>query len=143
MLANSVNNNYMGNTNSFDDVETYGFVGVETKSCKRTSSPKTTKALKTHGMPYSEHNVNNDSKQLALVRQSCYCDQKSRAHNVCHMNGSANLTALPVNNQLTHIINSLSSPESAYSTGYSTDGTSPGKTCSSYISQRLYYLLCL
>lgn len=28
--------------------------------------------------------------------------------------------------QLVHMINSLSSPESAYSTGYSTDGTSPG-----------------
>lgn len=28
--------------------------------------------------------------------------------------------------QLAHMINSLSSPESAYSTGYSTDGTSPG-----------------
>lgn len=28
--------------------------------------------------------------------------------------------------QLSHVINSLSSPESAYSTGYSTDGTSPG-----------------
>lgn len=32
------------------------------------------------------------------------------------------------NHQLAHMINSLSSPESAYSTGYSTDGTSPG-TC--------------
>lgn len=29
--------------------------------------------------------------------------------------------------QIVHMINSLSSPESAYSTGYSTDGTSPGK----------------
>ncbi len=30
--------------------------------------------------------------------------------------------------QLAHMINSLSSPESAYSTGYSTDGTSPGES---------------
>lgn len=29
--------------------------------------------------------------------------------------------------QLAHMINTLSSPESAYSTGYSTDGTSPGE----------------
>lgn len=41
--------------------------------------------------------------------------------------------------QLSHVINSLSSPESAYSTGYSTDGTSPGKYFSFlYISAFLY-----
>ncbi|XP_055916591.1 uncharacterized protein LOC129949266 isoform X1 [Eupeodes corollae] len=35
----------------------------------------------------------------------------------------------PVNHHpMGHIMNSLSSPESAYSTGYSTDGTSPGAT---------------
>lgn len=41
-------------------------------------------------------------------------------------NNSTHLVA-PGNHQLAHMINSLSSPESAYSTGYSTDGTSPGK----------------
>lgn len=35
--------------------------------------------------------------------------------------------AAPGNHPLAHLIGSLSSPESAYSTGYSTDGTSPGK----------------
>lgn len=42
-----------------------------------------------------------------------------------YSNGS-HLTA-PGTHQLAHMINTLSSPESAYSTGYSTDGTSPGK----------------
>ncbi|XP_037049316.1 serine-rich adhesin for platelets isoform X2 [Bradysia coprophila] len=43
-----------------------------------------------------------------------------------YSNGS-HLTA-PGTHQLAHMINTLSSPESAYSTGYSTDGTSPGAT---------------
>lgn len=42
-----------------------------------------------------------------------------------YSNGS-HLSA-PGTHQLAHMINSLSSPESAYSTGYSTDGTSPGE----------------
>lgn len=50
-----------------------------------------------------------------------------------YSNGS-HLSA-PGTHQLAHMINSLSSPESAYSTGYSTDGTSPGKNIS-----RFYYV---
>lgn len=42
-----------------------------------------------------------------------------------YSNGS-HLTA-PGAHNLSHMMNTLSSPESAYSTGYSTDGTSPGK----------------
>lgn len=112
-----MNNNYTTNGNSYVGVQSHG----------RTLSPNTTKTKQFNETPYYEHDVSNDSRQLALARQSCYCDQNPRAANMCHLNGSAHLTALPVNNQLTHIINSLSSPESAYSTGYSTDGTSPGK----------------
>lgn len=41
------------------------------------------------------------------------------------VNGT-HLMPAPGNHPLAHVINSLSSPESAYSTGYSTDGTSPG-----------------
>lgn len=40
--------------------------------------------------------------------------------------GSHAMTSMGPPHQLVHMINSLSSPESAYSTGYSTDGTSPG-----------------
>lgn len=40
--------------------------------------------------------------------------------------GAHAMTSLGPPHQLVHMINSLSSPESAYSTGYSTDGTSPG-----------------
>lgn len=47
-----------------------------------------------------------------------------------YSNGS-HLTA-PGTHQLAHMINTLSSPESAYSTGYSTDGTSPGKSISMF-----------
>lgn len=43
-----------------------------------------------------------------------------------HRYSNGHLTA-PGNHPLAHLIGSLSSPESAYSTGYSTDGTSPGK----------------
>lgn len=53
----------------------------------------------------------------------------ARTNNVYHHPsngiGATHLTPTPSNHQLAHVINSLSSPESAYSTGYSTDGTSP------------------
>ncbi|XP_055379416.1 putative uncharacterized protein DDB_G0282133 isoform X2 [Condylostylus longicornis] len=58
--------------------------------------------------------------------------------NLHNRNGRQNSMIGPTNSQqppqpnsnhpLAHVINSLSSPESAYSTGYSTDGTSPGTT---------------
>lgn len=42
--------------------------------------------------------------------------------------------------QFGNIFNSLSSPESAYSTGYSTDGTSPGKELINYIvTHNIFY----
>lgn len=44
-----------------------------------------------------------------------------------YSNGSLSASsAAGSHHHLSHMINSLSSPESAYSTGYSTDGTSPG-----------------
>ncbi|KAL5274972.1 hypothetical protein ACFFRR_001150 [Megaselia abdita] len=53
---------------------------------------------------------------------------------------SNRLSANFCHHQFGNIFNSLSSPESAYSTGYSTDGTSPGGTCSAspeyYVSVR-------
>lgn len=44
-----------------------------------------------------------------------------------HRYSNSHLTASGNHHPLAHLIGSLSSPESAYSTGYSTDGTSPGK----------------
>ncbi|XP_059614308.1 uncharacterized protein LOC132260298 [Phlebotomus argentipes] len=60
--------------------------------------------------------------------------------NILRMNQqrcSSSLMPTPANH-LAHVINSLSSPESAYSTGYSTDGTSPGAsyTPEYYINMR-------
>lgn len=49
-----------------------------------------------------------------------------RGHATHHRLSNGHLTA-PGSHPLAHVIGSLSSPESAYSTGYSTDGTSPGK----------------
>lgn len=81
--------------------------------------------------------LNNQHKDLIQSRGKCK-QAPTRTNNVYHhSNGigtttisttTTHLTAAPSNHQLAHVINSLSSPESAYSTGYSTDGTSPSGT---------------
>lgn len=64
--------------------------------------------------------------------------EKSR--NMLRTNRYSNGTHLTAGtHQLAHMINTLSSPESAYSTGYSTDGTSPGRSTSSF---SLFSLMC-
>lgn len=40
-----------------------------------------------------------------------------------------------------HLVNTLSSPESAYSTGYSTDGTSPGKHINDFIPCSDFFII--
>lgn len=70
------------------------------------------------------------NKELIQVRANKCKQTQARTNNVVyHLSASngSHLTPSPGNHQLAHVINSLSSPESAYSTGYSTDGTSPGK----------------
>lgn len=75
-------------------------------------------------------------KEMMQPRTKCKQSPNTRTNNVHHhqhqhhTNGiiaaQTHLTPTPSNHQLAHVINSLSSPESAYSTGYSsTDGTSP------------------
>lgn len=79
----------------------------------------------------NENSINNH-KDLAQARPSKCKQAQARTNNVYHhtngINGSTHLTQTAGKHQLAHVINSLSSPESAYSTGYSSscDGTSPG-----------------
>lgn len=60
----------------------------------------------------------NSNELASSVRSNSYNNKSSGNH----------LAAMEQYQVAHHIINSLSSPESAYSTGYSTDGTSPGKS---------------
>lgn len=85
-----------------------------------------------------EHIMHNQQQQqqhreMMQSRTKCKQSPSTRSNNVHHhhhTNGmiaaQTHLTPTPSNHPLAHVINSLSSPESAYSTGYSsTDGTSP------------------
>lgn len=59
--------------------------------------------------------------------QAQHHQQHTHQHKVQFMNGTHVSASSGSHHPLAHVImNSLSSPESAYSTGYSTDGTSPG-----------------
>lgn len=82
----------------------------------------------------SDENIrfSHQQQQQEMLQQRTKCKQspatRNNVHN--HTNGMITtqtyLTPTPSNHPLAHVINSLSSPESAYSTGYSsTDGTSP------------------
>lgn len=64
-----------------------------------------------------------------------------RAAHPQHRYSNSHLTA-GGNHPLAHLIGSLSSPESAYSTGYSTDGTSPGKQLALLPSLSLHFVYC-
>lgn len=81
-----------------------------------------------HGNGTDEIALHNQSHK-ELVQSRVKCKQTPRTNSVYHhsngIGATTHLTPTPSNHQLAHVINSLSSPESAYSTGYSTDGTSP------------------
>lgn len=85
-----------------------------------------------------EHILHNQQQQqqqhreMMQSRTKCKQSPNTRSNNVHHHHSNGivaaqtHLTPTPSNHPLAHVINSLSSPESAYSTGYSsTDGTSP------------------
>lgn len=84
-----------------------------------------------HGNGTDENALHNQPhKELVQSRVKCkQTPPPARSNSVYHHNNgigaTTHLTPTPSNHQLAHVINSLSSPESAYSTGYSTDGTSP------------------
>lgn len=81
---------------------------------------------------HNQHQQQHHHKEIMQPRTKCKQSPNTRTNNVHHHHSNGiiaaqtHLTPTPSNHQLAHVINSLSSPESAYSTGYSsTDGTSP------------------
>lgn len=73
--------------------------------------------------PIENYNTKTDQSGKSLLRCRNEINRNMLRTNR-YSNSNTNSTG---GHQLSHVINSLSSPESAYSTGYSTDGTSPGK----------------
>lgn len=119
--------------------------GCSNASTKSTSLSKQSTAT-IHGNGIDENN--GVHKELIQSRAKC---KQAPARTNNHSNGqgttptATHLTPTPSNHQLAHVINSLSSPESAYSTGYSTDGTSPSGTalvCSIFIASSSYMRTC-
>lgn len=82
----------------------------------KTIQPLPTKSIE-------NHNKKTDQCGKSLLRCRNEINRNMLRTNR-YSNSNTNSTG---GHQLSHVINSLSSPESAYSTGYSTDGTSPGK----------------
>lgn len=135
----------MGSSNNNNNANGFEFYsnGCSHASSKSTALSKQSTATK-HGNGIDENGVH---KELIQSRAKCKQAPARTNHHVYsnHSNGqgtttittttTTHLTPTPSNQQLAHVINSLSSPESAYSTGYSTDGTSPSGI---YI----YYLIC-
>lgn len=84
---------------------------------------------------YADKNIaslgqpNNSTISNSNIRRTSGEKSRNMLRTNRYSNGS-HLVAPGTNSshQLAHMINTLSSPESAYSTGYSTDGTSPGKS---------------
>lgn len=92
-----------------------------------------------HGNVSDEHIMHNQQQRKEIMQQpktKCKQSPTTRTNNVHHhhhkngmITAQTHLTPTPSNHPLAQVINSLSSPESAYSTGYSsTDGTSPSGT---------------
>lgn len=129
-MRSSNNNN---NANGFE---------FYSNGCSHASAKSTTlnkQITVQHGNSVDENSVMHNQQHKELIQSRAKSKQTpARTNNVYHhSNGHAttittttttHLTPTPSNHQLAHVINSLSSPESAYSTGYSTDGTSPSGT---------------
>lgn len=79
-------------------------------------------------MPFNGTTVTVAATPRASNKETANGNGLIRGHHTSHhrYSNGTHLTA-PGNHPLAHVIGSLSSPESAYSTGYSTDGTSPGE----------------
>lgn len=82
------------------------------------------------GTYYANNNTNTISKEHNQKNENHCCNLDTNRMSNSHYYNNIKCTdigSLPVNHPITQAIKSLSSPESAYSTGYSTDGTSPGE----------------
>lgn len=126
------------NNNNANGFEFYSN-GCSHASTKSPSLNKQSTAM--HGNGIDEIAVHNQHKELVQTRAKGK-QAPARTNNVHHHTngvGATHLTPTPSNHQLAHVINSLSSPESAYSTGYSTDGTSPSGT-SYWTSCIMFYM---
>lgn len=90
--------------------------------CSYTS----TKSPSLNEQPTAIHSNGHENQHKELNATRAKGKQvPTRTNNVYQNINATHLTPTRSNHQLGHVINSLSSPESAYSTGYSTDGTSP------------------
>lgn len=74
----------------------------------------------------SHNNTTNTSSSMQSIQTANHHQQQSQQQ---HLHSHSQVPP--------HLVNTLSSPESAYSTGYSTDGTSPGK----HINRFIYFFL--
>lgn len=128
-MGSSNNNN--NNANGFEFYSNgCSHASVPTHTSVTTSSALNKQSTNLHSNGIDENTLHNQQhKELVQSRAKCkQAPPPSRTNGVYHSNGigaTTHLTPTPSNHQLAHVINSLSSPESAYSTGYSTDGTSP------------------
>lgn len=77
----------------------------------------------------TQNGLENPQEQTIILQQQ---NHHHRHHHKTRYGNGTHFMA-PGNHQLAHVINSLSSPESAYSTGYSTDGTSPSPGNKNYV----------
>lgn len=146
LQINSANNNNY-NVNGFEYECSHGTATSKSSSSssslqKQQQMPPPTlskQSTNLHGNGCDEITLHNQHKELVQSRTKCKQSQARTNSVYHHTNGigttaaattttatmATHLTPTPSNHQLAHVINSLSSPESAYSTGYSTDGTSP------------------
>lgn len=126
-VKSSTNNN---NSNGFDFYSNDERLHA-TPTKKSTAPNKQTSAYGNGSDESIRYNHQQQHKEMMQPRTKCKQSPATRnnVHNN-HTNGlitaQTHLAPTPSNHPLAHVINSLSSPESAYSTGYSsTDGTSP------------------
>lgn len=85
--------------------------------------------------PTENYNTKTDQPGKSLLRCRNEINRNMLRTNR-YSNSNTNSTGA---HQLSHVFNSLSSPESAYSTGYSTDGTSPGRSFFFSYTYIIYY----
>lgn len=120
--ATTTTTKQQSSTNNNNNAQNYSGNGNVTSYTKGTFSAKNGPVVVNGVTPASvtQRRTGNETNRNVL--------RTNRYSNGTHLTapGGGGITSSNGQHQLAHMINSLSSPESAYSTGYSTDGTSPG-----------------
>lgn len=116
-LTNIIINNNNINGNAFE----YYSNGIDTTDAGDNYNNQYHQQLSVNG-----HQKHGNETANHLMRTSSHQNYQQQQQQKTRYANNSHLTPTPSNHQLAHVINHLSSPESAYSTGYSTDGTSPG-----------------